>query len=766
MDLTPTHIEKLQQLFEAALQIPARDRAAFLDRETAHNAALRDEVLALIAAHETGSDLLRRPLGLGLPDMDESRWLGMRIGAWRVTRIIGSGGMGTVCEAERADAQFEKRAAIKFLQARAPHPSAVQRFRDERQILANLNHPNVATLLDGGVTDDGQPYLVMEYIDGEPITVWAEARSLSCRERVVLFLQVCAAVEAAHRNLIVHRDLKPGNILVTSDGRVKLLDFGIARLLGDVARGPVATRGSEPASFTPSYAAPEQMRALPVSTATDVFALGAVLFRLLTGRLPFATRTDPDAVAEPAGLAADLDSILSRAMQVDRDRRYSTVQELHADLESWLGDRPVAAHGGGRAYRFGKFVHRHRAGSSIGAAAIVAILTASGIALWQYHAARKAADDLRQHNAFLMDVLRMSDPFSEGDDLTLSAALDRAAEGIGDRFVGRPDLSAEIRFGIGASMASRYRLDQAEVQLKQALQESLALFGPEDIRTLRVNETIAGLRLEQSRFAEAEAGYQAVVSALESAGNRNDPLYVTALGNLGNVYLQQERYKEADSALQRAQAAGAGIPSLDPYESAGILSNLAHAVHGLEDYPRADRYYQQAAAAYRRIFPQGSPDLAILYNNHAMLHEDRGDIPTALAMHRESLVMRRKVFRNQHPMVVVALSNLGRLSLQAGDSAAALAYATEGAAMADRVYTEPNGFHPSIHATLAAAQVAGNNLRAAQRSWSRARELLLQLPEAPPSVVRWVEDVRGRICKRSASDCPAPIKLPEAKTGP
>jgi tetratricopeptide (TPR) repeat protein len=440
---------------------------------------------------------------------------------------------------------------------------------------------------------------------------------------------------------------------------------------------------------------------------------------------------------------------------VDRDRRYSTVQELRTDLESWLDGRPVTAHHGGRTYRLGKFLQRHRTGSAIGAAAVIAILTASAIALWQSHSAQRAAGDLRQYNAFLMDVLKMSDPFSEGDDLTLSTALDRAAETIGERFAGRPGLSAEIRYGIGASMASRYRLDQAEVQLNQALKESLALFGAKDIRSLRINETIAGLRLEQSRFDEAAAGYQGVVTALESSGRRADPLYVTALGNLGNVYLQQERYKEADSTLQRAREAGDAIPSLDPYEGASLLSNLAHAAHGLEDYPRADRHYREAADAFRRIFPDGSPDIAILYNNHAMLHEDRGDIPKALAMHRESLAMRRKVFRDQHPMVVAALTNLGRLSLQAGDQGAALAYATEGAAMADRVYTEPNRFQPSIYATLAAAQVAGNDLPSARRSWSRARELLLNLPEAPPTTVRWVEEVRARICKAAPGNCPA-----------
>lgn len=757
MALTPARIERLQQLFEQALAVRVDDRLALLERETGPDQALRDEVLGLIAAHEAEATLLNRPLDFGnakADEVDASRWLGLRVGAWSVTRLIGFGGMGTVCEAVRADAQFEKRAAVKFLHAHARQASAAQRFRVERQILANLDHPNVATLLDGGVTDDGQPYLVMEYIDGEPITAWAEARSLSRPARVELFLQVCAAVEAAHRNMIVHRDLKPGNILVTAEGRVKLLDFGIARLLGEVADETVAARNVEPVSYTPAYAAPEQMRGQPVTTAADIFALGVVLFRLLTGRLPFATRVDPDTVAEAAGLEADLDSIIARALQIKRERRYSTVQELRSDLEAWLNGLPVAAHAGGRGYRLHKFLRRHRAGSAMAAVAASAILAASAVALWQFQVARRVAADQLQLNAFLMDVLNMSDPFNAGEDLTLSVALDRAADRIDERFAGRPDLSAEIRFGIGYSMASRYRLEQAQVQLDRALKESIAVFGPQEIRTLRVIEGIAGLRLEQSRFAEAETDYRRVIEALETQRQKRDPLYAKALGNLGNLYLQQERYPEADRALRQAEAAGAALASLDPYERAGILSNLAHAAHGLVDLPRADQYYRETAIAYRQLFPEGSPDLAILYNNHALLHEEHGDIPKALAMHHESLAMRRKVFRDQHPMIVIALSNIARLSLNAGDPAASLRYAREGAAMADRVYTEPNRFQPSIYSTLAAAQLANNDLPAASRSWSRARDLLAALPDAPPSTVRWVEEVRGRLCQRKPAECP------------
>jgi len=758
-DLTPTRVTRLQALFEQALATPVEERAALLDRESDDD-TLREEVLSLIAAHESSTTILGRALSFDrdrVHEVDVSRWVGMRLGPWRVTRLIGFGGMGTVCEAMRADEQFEKRAAVKFLHAQACTPSAARGFRAERQILASLDHPNVATLLDGGVTEDGQPYLVMEYIDGEAITAWAYARSLSRRARIELFLQVCTAVEAAHRSLIVHRDLKPGNILVTADGRVKLLDFGIAQLLGEVSATPGAN-STDAASFTPAYAAPEQMRAQPVNTAADVFSLGVVLFRLLTGRLPFGERRSPDVVAEPAGLEPDLDSIIAHAMRVDARHRYSTVQELRKDLERWLKDLPVTAYPGGHGYRLAKFLRRHRVGSALSAMAAAGILVASGIALWQAQAARQAAADQRLLNAFLMEVLNMSDPFSEGGDLTLGVALDRAAQSIDRRFASRPDLSAEIRFGIGYSMANRYRLEQAEAQLQRALQESLAAFGPWDVRTLRVIDGIAGLDLEASRFAKAEAGYRQVIDTLEARGHTAEPLRVKALNNLGNVYLQQERYTEADGVLRQALTAAAALAEpMPPEEHANILSNLAHAAHGIEDYTRADRYYRDAVGAFRELFPEGSADLAVLYNNHALLYEDRGELEQALVLQRDSLAMRRRIFRDQHPMVVSALGSIARLSLRAGDPAMALVYGAEGAALADRVYTEPNRMHPSIHATLAAAQLAAADVPAALRSWHRASELLARLPDAPPSIVGWVEDVRGRLCEGAPASCPGSL---------
>ncbi len=752
MALTAERLARLQQLFEAAVELAPEDRDALLEREGREDPSLAEEVRGLLAAHDSSLTAFDRPVTLArlvesVPD--ETRWTGARLGPWQLTRLIGHGGMGTVFEAVRADGQFNKRAAIKFLHRHARGAPAVERFRAERQILASLDHPNIATLIDGGVTEDGQPYLVMEYIDGEPINAWAQSRGLSCRERVALFLQACAAVEAAHQALVVHRDLKPANILVSAEGRVKLLDFGIARLLdAQAVEGGIAEPRPEVLAFTPDYAAPEQMRAEPASTTMDVFALGAVLYQLLTGRLPFADRRHPLQPAAPADLDADLDAILARALQPDAAVRYASVADLRQDLIRWRDDLPVQARPATSAYRMRKFVRRHRTGTLVGTAAMVLILGATVVALWQADAARRAARDQGLMKDFLFEVLRMSNPYDQGDELTLSAALDQAALAIDTRFAGRRDLAAEIRYGIGYSMVDRYRLEQAEAQLQRALDDGIAAFGASDLRVLRVVEAIAGLRMEQSRFEEAEAGYRACIAALEREGHTRDTLYARAVGNLGNLYLIVERYEEALALLRQAEAVHDAHGTLEPYDHATLLSNLAHAAHGVEDLPLAEQLYTQAAEALQALFPDGSPDLAIIYNNHAMLREESGAVDAALQMHRESLAMRRKVFRNSHPMIVSSLANMARLQLRAGDAAGALQSATEGAQMADAVYTEPNRFHPSVNATLAAALLANGDAVAARAALVRAHARLAELPDAPPSTTRWVEEVSGQYCAK------------------
>ena len=374
--------ERIEELFHAAAELPTRDRADFLKRADQRLAqtvldmlqAARDPVWGQsaleIEARQTAFD--SRPAQPG-----------QVFGPYRILHRIATGGMSFVYEAVRDDAEFHKRVAIKFVQQGIDNAAGIERFRVERQILAQLEHPNIARLLDGGTTSEGVPYLVMEYVEGMPIDGFAAARRLSRAGRLMLFLQVCEAVQYAHRNLIVHRDLKPGNILVTAEGVPKLLDFGIAKLLTSEPGGHTL------AALTPEYASPEQVLGRAIGTASDIYSLGVLLFFLLAGRLPYGAAASPgelvravcedNPVWQPAGLIdGDLHSILAQSLRKEPERRYVSVEQFAADLRRYLEGRPVSARSDSLLYRTGKFVRRRAI--PLAAAAAVAIAVIAGVA--------------------------------------------------------------------------------------------------------------------------------------------------------------------------------------------------------------------------------------------------------------------------------------------------------------------------------------------------------------------------------------------------
>ncbi len=389
----------MKALFAAALEVPASERLALLQREAGGDAALIAEVQSLLAAHDQPDGLLdSAPTDLRAQAFaatgDPGR-VGERIGAYRVVGVLGTGGMGQVFSAVRDDDQYRAEVAIKLMRADFRDTFAEQRFRTERQILAGLDHRNIARLIDGGTTSGGSPYVVMELVKGEPIDQYSEAHGLKVRDRVQLFLQVCAAVSYAHQHLVVHRDLKPNNILVTADGSVKLLDFGIAKLLEANADTSIVEANATVTTLramTLDYASPEQVSGAPVSTASDVYSLGVVLYRLLTGRSPYAARnSDAARMAEilsdstptrPSQVEhkvdADLDNILLMALRKEPQRRYASVEQFANDLRNYLAGMPVSARGNSLRYRAGKFARRHRveivAGVLVGCALLGALV--------------------------------------------------------------------------------------------------------------------------------------------------------------------------------------------------------------------------------------------------------------------------------------------------------------------------------------------------------------------------------------------------------
>jgi tetratricopeptide (TPR) repeat protein len=415
--MTPERWSRMKALFSAALDVPASERAALLERDAAGDAGLIAEVQSLLAAHDApGASLDSVPTGLkarafeatGEPDR-----VGERIGAYRIVGELGKGGMGQVFKAIRDDDQYHAEVAIKLMRADVRGAHADQRFRTERQILAALDHRNIARLIDGGTTGSGSPYVVMELVSGAPIDRFADAQGLGVRERVRLFLQVCAAVSYAHQHLVIHRDLKPNNILVTADGSVKLLDFGIAKLL-DADSTAVASNDetvTQLRAMTLDYASPEQVSGGTVTTVSDVYSLGVVLYRLLTGQSPYGVRVnDAQRLAEILGdtaptrpslvrsadrehrrdIDADLDNILLMALRKEPLRRYGSVEQFANDLRNYLAGMPVQARGNALSYRAGKFLRRRKV--EIAAASLVAVALIGG--LWI--AIREAREAERQ----------------------------------------------------------------------------------------------------------------------------------------------------------------------------------------------------------------------------------------------------------------------------------------------------------------------------------------------------------------------------------
>ncbi|HEY2019333.1 MAG TPA: serine/threonine-protein kinase, partial [Bryobacteraceae bacterium] len=412
--MSPEQWRKLEEIFQTAADLPAESQAAYLDQACGGDPELRREVEALLAAStlkliesaivETADDMAEQP--------DRDPLVGTWLGPYRIAGLLGRGGMGAVYRAVREDDQFRKEVAIKVIPRVLAEPEVVARFRSERQILANLEHSNIARLFDGGTTD-GIPYLVMEYVEGVPITEYVSARGLSIPDRLRLMESVCGAVLYAHRNLVIHRDLKPANILVTADGTVKLLDFGVAKLL-DPSAGDTALTSR--LMMTPDYASPEQIQGEPVTTASDVYSLGVVLYEVLTGERPYritsphlhevervVCRTEPRRPSSvetlPARtrrrLAGDLDNIVLMALHKDVTRRYGTVEQLSEDIRRHLQGLPIRARRDTVFYRGGKFLRRHQWAVAASLLVAASLVTGTVIALRQARAAQGRFDQLR-----------------------------------------------------------------------------------------------------------------------------------------------------------------------------------------------------------------------------------------------------------------------------------------------------------------------------------------------------------------------------------
>jgi serine/threonine-protein kinase len=668
----------LRGLFDQLIDLPPAARGAWL-AEHVVDSGEHEALLRLLQADDAGDGFLDTPATdhaerLRGEAVRADGLIGQRIGAFRLIRLIGRGGMAAVFLAEREDAGFSQQVAVKLLR-RGLYSDLEQRlFLRERQVLANLTHPNIARLFDGGVTGAGIPYLVMEYVDGESITEYAAAHSRGLRDRLDLFLTVCRAVEAAHRALIVHRDIKPSNILVSADGAVKLLDFGIAKLLDDDVEN--ATVGV----FTPDYAAPEQIRAGAITTATDIYALGVLLHELLLGVRPRgeplqrpSTLAASNAIAPAAVLRGDLDNILLKALEAEPDQRYASADAFAADIKAYLSGQAVAAHPPSRWYRARKFVGRHRGGVATTAAFALAVLAALGLALWQAGIARDQARRANAMRDFMFSAFAEAEPSTpRAGPPSIAEVVERAISQVRSGTQMNADVRSELLTQLGGVLAAQGQLGAARENLQWNYTEASRSLGANATTTLAAGR---GLVDALSELGEYAAARELADRLLAQTRSRSDVLRAQLLLDSATLATRQRELRRAEAesrdGLRLMRSSG------DQEHLADALGKVGNVQLVDNDYAGAIATFQELLAADRKAFGPAHVKVATDESNLSRAYRRAGDPAAAESHIRAALAIDAATLPRDHWHRSRHLNALTMLLLQQRDYRGALDAATE-----------------------------------------------------------------------------------------
>jgi len=644
--------KRLKTLFHGALDQPEDAREAWLAAECDDEEVLR-QARAMLDADADTRDPAGEMVTTSLQDLAAGSHgvAGKSLGPWRIIEELGSGGMGSVFLAERADDEYQRRVALKLIRG-FPDPASLERLRAERQILADLNHPNIAAMIDGGTTDDGQPYLVMEYVEGVPLDQWCKEQRPSLEKRTALFRLICNAVQYAHRNLVIHRDLKPNNVLVASEGRPVLLDFGIAKLLEPGAEdSDEVTRGAR--YYTPGFSSPEQLAGAPVSTASDVYSLGKLFeLMLIAGR----------AGSKP--VPGDLQAIISRATASEPSERYSSVDALDADLANYLEGRPVEAAARRLGDRAWKFVKRNRLAVIAASVVVVVMLGLVGRIVLESQRSREAESQARIEAAnanqvleFLVELIESAGPAqARGEDVTVMQMLEQGRERISDEAISDPALRARTLFALG----SVYRALENHEYAQQLLAESAALARSlgdveEEVRALNVLGMSAVLNSDR-KLAE-DTLFRAVSLVRENpdieAGER-----ASAINDLGLMYIEFDDAAKGRELIAEAlairEAAG-----LAEERIATSYHNLAEAEDVLGNHREAMRLYRRALEMKLRTIGRMHPSYANSLNGLGLAALNIGDYETRRRAVAEQLEIRTALFGPDAPVLYRDYNELG-----------------------------------------------------------------------------------------------------------
>ena len=768
---------RVAEVFDAVSSAAAPTRAALLDALTTGDAGLRREVESLLAALDRAPDafegkavetLTSPPLtGPGATLVE-----GTRLGPWLIVRRIAEGGMGTVYEATRADDAYEGRVAIKTLARGALDEASQRRFRQERQILASLQHPHIAALIDGGTTAEGLPYLVMEYVDGEPIDAWCDARRTPIAARLDLFRQVCDALQYAHRQLVVHRDLKPSNILVTADGAAKVVDFGIAKLLDDDGTRGHTTEGLVP--LTLAYASPEQARGEAISTVSDVYSLGVVLHRLLAGGSPYPrdavaplqlaaallqgepllpSATATDHAARLRGLSGvrtlrealerELDAIVLMALRKEPERRYASVAALDDDLHRFLRGLPVTARPDTMSYRVRKFVQRQRAlvaGVTVGA---LALGVGTTVALSERRQALAEAARAERISAFMQTVLGSGDPrlgtggVQAGAQATVEDLLAGATTRVSREFADDPHVRGRLFTAIGSALITRSSMVRAAPVLDSAIVLLRASYGPGSPEYAFANLEASQAAVYRNRIADAERYVAEGLRVVQVLG-RTDDLAVRAMRDHATILLASGRIREADTVVRRALATEATLHTTPTLQRAALLNRLVNTTAWLGGMARADSVARLAVAAYTASGAGFTMEEADIVHNAASTAMSIGQVARADSLCTRGQARLNAVLGGSASQVAVLEECIALLAFVRRDSASARRHLERALFVVDSIPESSALLRNELIVTLGEEAIA-------RGEWRRADSIAVRAHEGATRDGRWLVTVPAKL---------------------
>lgn len=713
--ISPKRWQKIKPVLDAALDATPENQREVAEEACGSDDRLLAETLRILGNRRRLAGFIERPLwsphdrraetadattpGFGESDVEA----GPRLGPYRMLQQLGRGGAGTVYLAQRED-DYRQEVAIKLIRSRWDNRRIVRRFLHERQILASLEHPHIARLLDGGSTADDLPYFVMEHVAGAPIDVYCHQHALGVRRRLGLFLDICAAVHYAHQKLVVHRDLKPSNILVTEAGEVKLLDFGIAKLLrADDAEALQMTEQDRRGPLTPSYASPEQVQGEPITTASDVYSLGVVLYRLLTGQSPYAVETDTlpalmaaicqmeptrpsarlqidDAERASSGisdrrhrrlLSGDLDSIVLKALRKEPAQRYDSVERLAEDVRRYLGGLPVRARKGTILYRLGKTLRRYR-WSMATIALILAMLVAFGVdRSVQLRRTALERDRASAVSSYLRAVLFETAPDQRrGEPVTYRALLDRARDSLEKQLHDDPDTIAELLRTLGEVYADLGYLEDArdvrarEVELRRGLPDGDRLKLAEAINNL------GAVLYRMRRYAAAETHYREAIALKRAIGVPEHKL-IPSSNPLASILMHQGRFAEARRLFHQGLELRVLHDGPDSRRVASSLLHLADLHHTLDELEKAETLLRRALRIRREAYDPGHTRVATVHHDLGSVLLAQDNVTAAEAELTTAFRLREVRLSSEHPHVARSRKEMGALFLRQGEPAKA-----------------------------------------------------------------------------------------------